>query len=201
MIHPSTELKFISPEIGYGVVATENIPKGTITWVLDKLDREFSPEEFAQMEPLYKDILEKYSYRNGVGNYILCWDIGRYMNHSFRSNCMTTAYNFEIAICDIQQGEQLTDDYGYFNISEPFRGIDEGTRRKIVYPDDLLRYHKVWDKKVQSVLKYISEAKQPLRPIIEDEIWDMIQSIVKGMKELDSVLGCYYSVCDSNSYS
>ena len=42
MIHPKTELQFINKEIGYGVVATEFIPAGTITWVLDKLDREFT---------------------------------------------------------------------------------------------------------------------------------------------------------------
>lgn len=38
MIHPNTELKFISNQVGYGVVATSFIPAGTITWVLDKLD-------------------------------------------------------------------------------------------------------------------------------------------------------------------
>ena len=43
MIHPSTELKYVSPEIGIGVVATEFIPKGTITWALDPLDQVFPP--------------------------------------------------------------------------------------------------------------------------------------------------------------
>jgi hypothetical protein len=38
MTHPKTELKLISNEIGYGVVATDFIPAGTITWALDKLD-------------------------------------------------------------------------------------------------------------------------------------------------------------------
>ena len=52
MIHPKTEIKFINNEVGYGVVATEFIPAGTITWVLDKLDREFSPKEFEAMHPL-----------------------------------------------------------------------------------------------------------------------------------------------------
>ena len=32
MIHPDTELRFISPEIGFGVFATKLIPQGTITW-------------------------------------------------------------------------------------------------------------------------------------------------------------------------
>ena len=98
MIHPKTELKYISEAVGYGVVATEFIPAGTITWVLDKLDREFNPVEFESMEPLYQNILDIYTYRNNKGNHVLCWDNGRYVNHSFNSNCLSTAYDFEIAI-------------------------------------------------------------------------------------------------------
>ena len=112
MIHPDTELRFISNEIGYGVVATKFIPAGTVTWVLDQLDREFTPLELQQMAPIYQNILDTYTFRNNKGNYILCWDNGRYVNHSFNSNCLTTAYDFEIAIRDIHPGEQLTDDYG-----------------------------------------------------------------------------------------
>ncbi len=148
MIHPHTELRFISDEIGFGVVATKFIPKGTITWVLDKFDREFTPIAFLEFDKPYQDILDFYAYRNASGNYILCWDHARFVNHSFNSNCLTTAYDFEIAIRDIQPDEQLTDDYGYLNIEVPFKPIDEGTRRRIVYPDDTLRYHKVWDKKI-----------------------------------------------------
>ena len=33
MIHPDTELRFISDEVGYGVFATALIGRGTITWV------------------------------------------------------------------------------------------------------------------------------------------------------------------------
>ena len=98
MIHPKTELRFISHEIGYGVVATEFIPAGTITWVLDKLDREFTLGQVQEMPEIYQDILEFYTFRNNKGNFVLCWDNGRYVNHSFNSNCLTTAYDFEIAI-------------------------------------------------------------------------------------------------------
>jgi len=115
MIHPNTELRFISREMGYGVVATEFIPMGTITWVLDKLDREFSPHEIQLMEPLYQDILSTYTYRNNKGNFVRCWGNARHVNHRFHANCLTTAYDFEIAIRDIQPLQQLTDDYGYIN--------------------------------------------------------------------------------------
>jgi len=193
MIHPKTELRFISNEIGYGVVATEYLPAGTITWVQDKLDRVFTPIEFQSIEPIYQAILDTYTFRNKYGNYILCWDNGRYVNHSFNSNCLTTAYNFEIAIRDINPGDQLTDDYGYLNISFPFRAADEGTKRKIVYPDDLQKYYKVWDKKIKKVFFRITQLEQPLGSIIDVNTWDTIKRIIEGKQEIDSILENYFN--------
>ncbi len=193
MIHPDTEIRFISDEVGYGVVAKELIPKGTITWVLDKFDREFTPDQYKVLEPIYKNILETYAYKNNLGNLVLCWDNGRFVNHSFNANCLTTAYNFELAIRDIHPGEQLTDDYGYLNIDSPFRAIDEGTKRKTVYPDDLLKYHKSWDKKLIKAFKYISKVKQPLIGLLNEELWQLAVQISKGEKEMDSILKNYHS--------
>ncbi len=193
MIHPHTELKFISKEIGYGVVATQLIPAGTITWTLDKLDREFSQDDFNQMDPIYQDILEFYTFRNNHGNLVLCWDNGRYVNHSFNSNCLSTAYDFEIAIRDIHPGEQLTDDYGYLNISSPFRGIDEGTKRKVVYPDDLKKYHKAWDNKIKKVFPKITKMNQPLKPAMNQATWSQIERVINGEEEIQSILANYFS--------
>ncbi|MFN2431029.1 MAG: SET domain-containing protein [Cryomorphaceae bacterium] len=193
MIHPDTEVKFISNEIGYGLVATKRIPAGTITWVLDKLDREFIPVEFQNFDPIYQNILDTYSFRNNKGNLVLCWDNGRFVNHSFNSNCLTTAYDFEIAIRDIQPGEQLTDDYGYLNISEPFRGVDEQTRRKVVYPDDLLKYYKVWDSKIKKVFPKIHKVEQPLQPLLSEETTVSIEKIIKGQEPMESILKNYYA--------
>ena len=192
MIHPKTELRFISKEVGYGVFATDFIPAGTITWVLDKLDREFRPEEFFAMDLVYQNIIDTYTFRNNIGNYILCWDHGRFVNHSFNSNCLTTAYDFEIAIRDILPGEQLTDDYGYLNIKDPFTAVDEGTERKIVYPDDLVRYYKVWDAQILKVFGKINAYEQPLRVLIKDELWDKVQKIIAGKQQIDSILNNYY---------
>lgn len=192
MIHPHTELRFIDDEIGYGVVATSFIPAGTITWVLDELDREFKPAEINSMKTIYQSILDKYAFRNKDGNFILCWDHGRYVNHSFNSNCLTTAYDFEVAIRDIYPGEQLTDDYGYLNVTEPFRGIDEGTKRKVVYPDDLLKYYKVWNKKLRKVFGKISRLEQPLKSLIPSAVWEEVLEVSLGKKEMASVLENFY---------
>ena len=193
MIHPKTELKFISSEIGYGVVATDFIPAGTITWALDDLDREFTPSKLKKMNPLYQKILDTYCYRNNKGNYVLCWDYGRYVNHSFKSNCISTAYDFEIAVRDIHPGEELTDDYGYLNVSEPFKGIDEGTRRKTVYPDDLLNHHQTWDKQLIKNFPKIITVEQPLKSLITPKLWNEIIAIAEGRKEMKSIKENHYS--------
>tara|TARA_R110001632_G_scaffold179993_5_gene300029 strand:- start:27121 stop:27711 length:591 start_codon:yes stop_codon:yes gene_type:complete len=193
MIHPDTEVQFINEQIGYGVVAKRLIPKGTITWVLDKFDREFTINQFEALENIYKDLLDTYAYKNNQGNLVLCWDNARFVNHSFNANCLTTAYNFELAIRDICPGEQVTDDYGYLNVDKPFRGVEEGTKRKIVYPNDLLKYHHTWDKKLQKGFQNLSKVEQPLKALISDDLWNNLLKIENGEMEMESILSNYYN--------
>lgn len=193
MIHPHTELKFISEEKGYGVVATKAIPKGTITWVQDQLDRVFEPAQVAQMNDFYQDIMKKYCFRNNKGQNVLCWDIARFVNHSFSSNCITTAYDFELAVRDIQPGEELTDDYGFLNLEEPFECLPEpGIERTMVLPDDLLRYHQKWDKKLVSAFDHFDKIDQPLEHLVKKNHLIKIRNIISGSEAMDSILQCYY---------
>ena len=200
MIHPHTELRFINDEIGYGIVALKPIPQGTITWVLDKLDRTFTPQQVRSMDPLYQQVLDKYTYRNSEGNHILCWDNARFVNHSSHSNCMTTAYEFEIAIRDIAAGEELTDDYGYLNLEEPFEVVPEpGSNRHIIYPDDLLRYYPEWDEKLLKGFPKIFQVDQPLFQLLDPAIREKVKEIVSGKAKMDSILSCYYQPGDLKS--
>lgn len=193
MIHPDTELRFISEAIGYGVVATKLIPKGTITWAMDKLDRTFSPQQIQELDPLYQDVLQKYTYRTPQGNHVLCWDNARFVNHSSRSNCLTTAYEFEIAIRDIYPGEELTDDYGYLNIEEPFEVLpEEGTDRTVVYPDDLLRFYKVWDEQLLSAFPQLIHVAQPLLHVLTPALQEKVKRVAAEQEPFDSILHCYY---------
>lgn len=194
MIHPHTELKFISHEMGYGVVATKFIPKGTITWVLDKLDKIISQSEFDEYEEHYKQILNKYCYRDASGRYVLCWDIAKYVNHSFNSSCVSTAYDFEIATRDIFPGEELTDDYGYLNVSEPFECVREsGSERFIVYPDDLVNYHQLWDKKALEAFEFYKQVSQPLLHFLTPENAYKADLIAQKKAKMDSILHCYFN--------
>ena len=193
MIHPDTEVRYINDKIGYGVIATKFIPKGTITWALDKLDREFTPEKINSMEKVYQDILDKFTYRNNKGNFILCWDIARFVNHSFNSNCIITAYEFEIAVREIFPGEELTDDYGYLNVTEPFDCVPEkGSIRKRVLPDDLLNYRQEWDIKLEDAFHFYNKVEQPLDMFLDKEIRHKATAIALGKKKMDSILTCFF---------
>jgi hypothetical protein len=193
MIHPDTELRFINDKIGHGVVATKFIPKGTITWVLDKLDRIFTPDQIKEMDPLFQRTMDIYSYRNPDGNYIFCWDNARFVNHSADSNCMTTAYDFEIAIRDIHPGEQLTDDYGYLNLEEPFEVVPEpGSNRTVVYPDDLLRFFPLWDNNLLNAFPDFLKVNQPLVSLLNPTLKEKASRISRGEMKMDSILNCFY---------
>lgn len=193
MIHPNTEVRFIDDDKGYGLFATNFIPCGTIIWSLDELDRELTPAEMERYDALFRDIILKYSFRNNKGNYVFCWDNCRYINHSFNANCCLTPYNFEIAVKDIDVGEELTDDYGYLNIIDPFTAINEGCDRTVVYPDDLLRYSDSWDKLIEAAFPRLMQVQQPLQKFLPVETWDTLKAIHQGNCRLLSIRTCYYN--------
>jgi len=192
MIHPATEVHYINSEKGFGLFATQHIPSGTITWILDPLDREFSQSQMDAIEPIFQDILLTYSFRNRKGNYIFCWDNGRYINHSFNANCSHTPYHFEVANRDINAGEEMTNDYGCLNIIEPFEALPESSNRTIVYPDDLLTYADTWDSQLKIVFPKLIQVEQPLKKYINSSTWTTIQEILEGTKTMASIRSCYY---------
>jgi hypothetical protein len=164
MLHPSTELRFISKSVGYGVVATAPIPKGTITWAKDDLDRTFSAAEIRAMGPPYREVLEKYAYVDREGLHVLCWDAARFLNHSCDPTSQSPGYDFEIAVRDIRRGEELTDDYGSLNVDPGFEtcGCGAPACRRTIDPDDLVRYGEEWDTALREAVHLIPRVDQPL---------------------------------------
>lgn len=199
MIHPDTELRYIDDHIGYGVFATRKIPKGTITWARDSFDFSFQPAAVEEMDAMHAALVSKYAYRDHSGNYILCWDFARYVNHSFNSNMMSTGYDFELAIRDIEEGEELTDDYGYLNLEEPFKAREEDSPRKYVYPDDLPRYYEQWDAMIKTSLPLMLKLRQPLMPLIAAADLKEIVETIEGKREMRSILTHYYQDAPSAS--
>lgn len=169
MVHPHTELRFVNPEIGFGVFATQPIPRGTITWALDCLDQHFTAEEQASLPAYARQQLEKYSYVDARGRSVLCWDHARFFNHSCAANCLSVGYDFELAVRDIAAGEELTDDYGTLNPDEPFPcrcGV--AACRGQVLPDDHARLAPRWNDLAREAFFLIPRVAQPLWEVIAD---------------------------------
>lgn len=168
MMHPDTELKYINDVVGHGVFARKFIPKGTITYVKDSLEIEISPEEYLAHPKAVQDIIEKYSFVDPNGYRIVSWDIAKYVNHCCNCNTMSSGYGFEIAIRDIQPGEQITDEYGLFNVSYEMDLVCSqlNCRRKLRI-DDFDTYQQEWDAKVHDALGKFQAVDQPLMQFLD----------------------------------
>jgi uncharacterized protein len=118
MLHPDTQLRYLSTEVGHGVFATAAIPRGTIVWVRDCLDQEFTREQLSQLPAVYQTLVRRYTFLTAAGTNLLCWDGGRLMNHSCQPSCAGTHLGFEMAIRDLEPGAELTNDYATLSLTE-----------------------------------------------------------------------------------
>ena len=97
---------------GIGLFADVFIPKGTVTWQYDPLfDTAFDVSDIDKVPEPVKDQFMKYSYFDyKLNKMILCSDDQRFINHSNTPNIQSTPEK-DIALNDIQPGEELTCDY------------------------------------------------------------------------------------------
>ena len=115
MIHPHTQLVTADAARGYGVVATRDLPCGTLIWVLDALDGVILPDSPLLASEAYAPVIDKYTFDDGSGARIFHWDIAKYINHSCDSNLATPrGLNFSILVRDVPAGSEITDDYGLY---------------------------------------------------------------------------------------
>jgi uncharacterized protein len=188
MMHPHTEIRFVSDEIGVGVFATKFIPKGTILWVLDDLDQILDEDYVESLDTFRKDFIYKYSYQNENDQYVLCWDNGRYINHSFLPNMIATAYELELAARDIYPGEEITCDYGTLGDDESFHCVpEEGTTRTKVTAEDYLHCYQEWDEMAMEAFKYFNRVNQPLKHLIQKQFVEKVNAVAEGREPLDSI--------------
>lgn len=188
MIHPKTELKYISDQVGYGVFASEDITEGTIVYVKDSLELVISPSEFLLHTSEMKEVIEKYSYIDEHGNRIISWDFAKYVNHCCNCNTMSTGYGFEIAIRDIKKGEQITDEYGIFNIEEEMDLVcSEQCCRKKLTPADFDNHYQEWDTKIKKSIPKLFEVDQPLIPFVDELTKKDLAALKKDFKKYKSV--------------
>ncbi len=188
MLHPDTTLKFVNHIIGSGIFANEFIPKGTLTYVKDSLEIELSPAQFSQQDKSIQAVVDKYSYIDENGHYIVSWDNAKYINHCCEPNTISTGYGFEIAIKDIYPGDEITDDYGIFNLEQGFTcECGAPNCRKRIMPEDLDNLHETWDEIIKPALDEIENVQQPLLQFLDKSVLNNVKEYINDPKHFKSV--------------
>ncbi len=121
MLLVKTKLKSSSIH-GIGLFADEDIHKGQIVWKKTKNNDGlvvFSEVEWKNLkkklsEESYKQI-RNYTYKyNRDGQYYVCLDDTRFINHSSKPNISENKIGNDIAIRNIRKGEEILIDYRTF---------------------------------------------------------------------------------------
>jgi uncharacterized protein len=189
MMHPDTELRKVNDIVGYGVFATKPIPKGTIVYVKDALEIEVSAEQFEAMDPQYQKIVDWFSWIDARGCRIVSWDIGKYVNHSCKGNCISTGFGFEIATRDIAVGEEITDEYGIFNLPYSLKCCCGSENcRQVITSDDWGANYRAWNKLAVGALKYFGQVVQPLVTYMEAGVYRDLMNYLNTNKRYPSIL-------------
>lgn len=168
MIHPDTEFRRVDDVVGFGVFATRFIPRGTITWARCALDRALTEVEISALPPAYAPHVDKYAYLDRRGHSILCWDLARFMNHSCAATCLSPGFDVDVAVTDLQPGDELTCDYGMLNLVADFHCAcrKDGCRGTI--GDDWDALAASWDARIRAVFPRVVEVPQPLAPFLSE---------------------------------
>lgn len=179
MIHPDTTVARISPSVGLGVVATRHIPKGTLVWVQDRFDQKVSREEGLSLDDVHRSILDRYAHIDGSGNWILCWDAGRLVNHSCAPSLRGLGPNAMAARHDLHPGTEITCDYAECNIERPLEcACGEASCRGFIRALDLLRFARAWDEEAVHLSVYARSLPQPLLPFCADR--SAVERLISG---------------------
>jgi len=106
---------------GIGLFADTFIRSGTVIWRFDSyVDRRLTAAEIEQLAAPCRQQILRYTYREKMsGLYVLCGDDARFFNHSQDPNCTDLdddSGGVTVAIRNISAGEELTCDYGLFDL-------------------------------------------------------------------------------------
>lgn len=188
MIHPHTELRNLGEPIGYGVFATAFIPEGTIVYVKDSLETVISPTDYLLHPPDMRAVVDKYSYIDPEGNRVVSWDFAKYVNHCCDCNTISTGYGFEMAVRDIQAGEQITDEYGIFNMDEEMvLHCGKPNCRQTIRPEDFDRYYGDWDLRIRASIHRLFMVDQPLMGFVDADTRAALDTLYQDPEQYRSV--------------
>jgi len=191
MLHPNTKLRPVSAEIGMGVIAARPIPRGTLIWVVCDRERICTPAQAAELSPADREAIEHHGYVDALGNYVLCCDEGRYVNHACVSTTLPLGMEVEIAVRDVAPGDHITCEYSTLNLLGALRcrcGLP--SCRGLVRGSDILRYWPAWDRLIRDAVECAGSVPQPLLRFARDRA--NVEAIIEGLVEVPSVRACLF---------
>ena len=107
---------------GLGLFAVHPIKAGTLVWDFDDpIDQVIPVAKLPTYPPWVRKYIAVYGYRED-DRIVLCGDDARYFNHSKTPNCRSGHGTETVALRDIKEGEELTDDYETFDDDFPLYG-------------------------------------------------------------------------------
>jgi hypothetical protein len=185
MIHPDTSIIEISPTVGLGVAATGRIPKGTLVWVQDRFDRVVARDEGLILDAEHRAVLDRYAHLDRHGNWILCWDAGRLVNHACDPALRGLGPNVMVARRDLEPGDEITCDYAECNIEWSLEcSCKSSTCRGSIHARDLLRFASAWDEEARLLALDARSVAQPLLSFAVDR--DDVTAFIAGARAIPS---------------
>ncbi len=118
---------FVAPSAiaGVGLHAATDLPAGTVIWeYTEGVDWRIRPEELAAFPEPFRSRLQHYLYQEESGEYVLCGDNAKFMNHSETPNCDDPEGAYTITNRHIRAGEELTCDYRAFDLPSRQHGME-----------------------------------------------------------------------------
>lgn len=129
---------------GIGLFADQFISKGTVVWKFTGgFDLKFTKEQILSFPDLLQIYLYKYSWKSKKSKlYCFSSDNGKYFNHSKNSNVLSQYYDGEeevvtTAIRDIEEGEEITDNYSTFEYDSEEDNVLDYIQKKFNLIDEL----------------------------------------------------------------
>lgn len=129
---------------GLGLFADQFIPKGTVIWKFTPgFDQKFTKEQILSFPDLLQVYIYKYSWKGSKSKmYCFSSDNGKYFNHSDDPNSLSEYIDGEeevvtTAIKDIQEEEEITDNYSSFESDFDSDNVLEEIARKFDLKDEL----------------------------------------------------------------
>ena len=169
MIHPHTRLADLGASRGFGVVATAPLPAGTIIWVRDLLDQRIPRAQAKALGPLFRPPLKHFTYWEPDRDLVLCWDHARFVNHHCEPTCLGAGYDFQLAVRDIEVGEEITDDYSTFGYAAELPCTCGSPRcRGTIRRSDAPSLAADWDRRFAEALRRLPQVEQLLWSLVSE---------------------------------